>query len=688
MKKLINEAVELFQKGHLEKSKEVSLKLLEMDQDNFDALYLLGIISFHLKEYQQSFKFLDKAIIINSNIPDLYNIYSLVLCQVNNFKEALKYLDKAIDIKPNYFDAFYNKGNVYFHLNEYDKSIENYKKSLSINPKNKDALNNLGNVYNETKSYINALDCYEKALGIDTNNSLAFYNKGKVLKALNRLDEAIISYNKAIELNKNFSEAYKNLGNLFLDKKKYNEAIFNHKIALKIDPNITFLGGTIIQSKCSICDWTDIENDKIILENNILSEKKFSNPFPVISLIDSPSLQKKVSEIFVKDLSNNIKKIEKYKYKQNKKIRLGYFSSDFHSHATSHLMVELFEYHNKDKFEIYAFSFGKNDNSEIRNRLNKSFDKFFDVSLKSNDEIINICNENNIDIAIDLKGFTDNNRFGLFIQRCAPIQISYLGYPGTTGCNTMDYLIADSVLISDQNRKFYTEKIIYMPNSYQINESKKKISTKKFTRKDFGLNEDSFVFCCFNQTYKILPEIFNLWVKILKNVENSIIWLLSDNKISELNLKKEFNKNGIDVERIKFAQRLPLDEHLKRHSLADLFLDTYPCNAHTTASDALRTGLPLITLSGQSFASRVSASLLVSLDLNELITDNQDDYVNLAVKLAKNNELLNEIRNKLKENIKNKSLFNSKLFTKNIEIAFEKVYENYSKGKKPDHINI
>ena len=252
----------------------------------------------------------------------------------------------------------------------------------------------------------------------------------------------------------------------------------------------------------------------------------------------------------------------------------------------------------------------------------------------------------------------------------------------------MDYLIADRVLISDQNRKFYTEKIIYMPNSYQINESKKKISTKKFTRKDFGLNEDSFVFCCFNQTYKILPEIFNLWVKILKNVENSIIWLLSDNEISELNLKKEFNKNGIDVERIKFAQRLPLDEHLKRHSLADLFLDTYPCNAHTTASDALRTGLPLITLCGQSFASRVSASLLVSLDLNELITDNQDDYVNLAVKLAKNNELLNKIRNKLKENIKNKSLFNSKLFTKNIEIAFEKVYENYSKGKKPDHINI
>ena len=523
---------------------------------------------------------------------------------------------------------------------------------------------------------------------IDTNNSLAFYNKGKVLKALNRLDEAIISYNKAIELNKNFSEAYKNLGNLFLDKKKYNEAIFNHKIALKIDPNITFLGGTIIQSKCSICDWTDIENDKIILKNNILNEKKFSNPFPVISLIDSPSLQKKVSEIFVKDLSNNIKKIEKYKYKQNNKVRLGYFSSDFHSHATSHLMVELFEYHNKDKFEIYAFSFGKNDNSEIRNRLNKSFDKFFDVSLKSNDEIINICNENNIDIAIDLKGFTDNNRFGLFIQRCAPIQISYLGYPGTTGCNTMDYLIADRVLISDQNRKFYNEKIIYLPNSYQINESNKKISTKKFTRKDFGLKEDSFVFCCFNQTYKILPEIFNLWVKILKNVENSIIWLLSDNEISELNLKKEFNKNGINVERIKFAKRLPLDEHLKRHSLADLFLDTYPCNAHTTASDALRTGLPLITLSGQSFASRVSASLLVSLDLNELITDNQDDYVNLAVKLAKNNELLNKIRNKLKENIKNKSLFNSKLFTKNIEIAFEKVYENYSKGKKPDHIHI
>ncbi len=687
MNKLLNDAINLLRSGKLVESKEICLNIIRKDKNNFNALNFLGIIFFHLKDYQQSIIYFDKAVKLKSNIPDLYNNYSLALCQLSKFKIALECLDKATYIKPDYVDAFYNKANIYFQLKDYEKSIENYRQAIKINPKFNNAFLNLGNIYEIKKSYNKAYEYYEKSLNIDQNNFLAHYNKAKVLKALNRLDESEESYIKAITLNRNFFEAYKNLGNLYLELKIYDKAIYNHEIALKLNPDIPFLGGTIIQSKCSAFDWSNLKSSKDIMEKNILEEKKFSNPFPVISMFDSLILQKKVSEIYLKDLSKKLIKNEYVKSKIiNKKIRVAYFSSDFHSHATSHLMIELFEFHDKDKFEIFAFSFGKDDKSEMRNRIYKSFFKFYDVSMNSNEEVINICRKENIDIAVDLKGFTENNRFELFIQKCAPIQVSYLGYPGTTGSEAIDYLIADKVLIPDESRKFYSEKIIYMPNSYQINEREKKISTKNFKREDFGLKKDKFVFCCFNQSYKILPDIFKTWVKILKSVNNSQIWLLSDSKITEQNIKKEFANYNIGLERVIFAKRMPIEDHLKRHNLADLFLDTYPCNAHTTASDTLRSGLPMITLMGETFASRVSASLLSSLDLKELITENFNDYSSLAIKFGNNPELLKKIKIKLNENIKNKTLFDSKLFTKNLEFAYDKVYKNFLANKKPDHI--
>ena len=377
-----------------------------------------------------------------------------------------------------------------------------------------------------------------------------------------------------------------------------------------------------------------------------------------------------------------MKKIKK------KKIKIGYYSSDFHNHATMYLMANLFELHDKNKFETYAYSFGPDDSSKIRKRVMKTFDKFFDVKSKTTKEIVQHSRELNLDIAVDLKGFTNNNRFDLFIERCAPIQISYLGFPGTTSSDCIDYLIADKIVIPEENKNYYSENIIYLPNSYQVNDSKPDLSKKIFSKKDFNLPENKFIFCCFNHNFKILPDMFEIWMKILKKVKNSVIWLLIENETAQNNLKKILVSNDIDPNRMIFAGRLPHSEHIIRLGLADLFLDTFPCNAHTTASDALRSSLPIITIKGNSFASRVASSLLSSVGLEELITKSGKEYEELAVKIAENKNFYKEIKDKLKKNIIDMPLFNSKLFTKKLETSYIEVYKNYNENIKPETIRI
>ena len=365
------------------------------------------------------------------------------------------------------------------------------------------------------------------------------------------------------------------------------------------------------------------------------------------------------------------------KNKLNKKIRIGYYSADFREHAMSYLLANLFEQHDKTKFELIAFSFGSGKNDEIRNRISSSFDKFIDVNLKSDKEIFQLSRDLKIDIAVDLMGFTQNSRFNIFIQRCAPIQVNYLGYPGTSGANCIDYLIADKILIPKENQKYFSEKIVYMPDSYQVNDSKRKISDKVFTKKELNLPEDGFVFCCFNQSYKITPYVYDIWMKLLKRVDGSVLWLIKDSDIGSHNLKKEAQKRGVEPDRIIFAEKMSNSEHLARHRLADLFIDTFPYTAHTTCSDALWSGLPVITKMGESFVSRVSASLLTAIGLPELITKTEKDYEELTFKIARDKSLLNEIKKKLNKNRAIKPLFNTKLFTKNIESAFQIMHERY-----------
>jgi predicted O-linked N-acetylglucosamine transferase (SPINDLY family) len=357
-------------------------------------------------------------------------------------------------------------------------------------------------------------------------------------------------------------------------------------------------------------------------------------------------------------------------------------------HAVAFLLAQMLEEHDKDSFEMFAFSFCPHlERDRYQKRIINSVDKFIFSENLTDLEIVNLSKELNIDIAIDLNGHTGSSRTGIFENRVAPIQINYLGYPSTMGSSFIDYIIADPIIISEKNKPFFTEKIVFLPHTYQCNDNKKIIEKKK-SRLEFGLKEDQFVFCSFNNSYKITPKIFNAWMEILSKTENSVMWILVDNTLSSKNLQLEAKKNGVSRDRLIFSERVDISTHLSRLPLADLFLDTSPYNAHTTASDALFMNLPVLTLIGESFQARVCASLLTAIGIPELITHSLEQYKNVAIELANNGQKIIELKAKLKNNISIMPLFNTKLYTQNLEKAYKKMYEDYCAGLKPRDIYI
>lgn len=445
-----------------------------------------------------------------------------------------------------------------------------------------------------------ALDSFDHTIEINPNYPTAHANRGITLKRLNRLNEAISSLDKAIELKNDNAEAYIERGDALQDLKHFEEALADYERALELSPEYPFLFGTIVHSKNSMCLWRDQSNDIETIKSGVHNDRPVSASFPLLALVDDPIIHLQTADKWVREKVQPNGKLGIISTKpRGGKLHIAYLSADFYNHATSYLMAELFELHDRDKFELTAISFGPQSTDEMRQRLINLFDQFTDVRGKSDEDVARFCREVGVDIAVDLKGFTKNSRPGILAERCAPIQISWLGYPGTMAAPFIDYIIADRTLITDHDLQFYTEKVIWMPDTYQVNDSKRSISDKVFTRAECDLPEKGFVFCCFNNSFKILPDTFRIWMRILNRVPGSVLWLLEDNEVAVKNLRVEAALSGINPNRLVFAKRLPLDEHLARHGIADLFIDTWPCNAHTTASDALWAGLPVLTKAGK-----------------------------------------------------------------------------------------
>ncbi|MBK69446.1 MAG: hypothetical protein CMF54_06635 [Legionellales bacterium] len=582
-------------------------------------------------------------------------------------------------------NKMYEKLINFFNQKDYDKLIDEYSFLKEKKLVTAFVLNLVGLSYANQNKYQKAIDFISDAIDLDPNFPDPYNNIAIVYYSIKEYSLAKDNFLKCLELNNNHFQAAYGLANTYKMTQEFKLAIKYYNQSINLDRNFYPSWIQKIRTQSQICDWNQNEKDVEFLCKN-LKDKSF-DPYLSLFMINDSALQFKIAKLYVENKYKNNEYSFNLSRNINKKIKIGYFSSDFMNHATMHLMKKMFIKHNHDKFDIYCYSYGKKKD-EVTEEIKKSITNFKDISNKSDDDLIVYLRDQKIDIAIDLKGFCSENKFFIFSRKIAPIQVSYLGYPGTTGANFIDYIIADNVLINEENRKFFSEKIIFMPDSYQVNDDGKKISNIKLSREDYGLPKDTFVFCCFNKIAKIHKTEFDTWLNILKKSAKSILWLLSENDIAINNLKKYAKKNGVDPNRIIFSSKQKLDVHLARHRLADLFLDTFTCNAHTTASDALWAELPIITKSGNTFASRVASSLLTSLGLDELITYNIKDYENLAINLSENKNKLNTINNKLKKNKLSMSLFNTLKFTRNIENAYSIIYDKYSKNERTADIKV
>jgi predicted O-linked N-acetylglucosamine transferase (SPINDLY family) len=571
--------------------------------------------------------------------PDSYNSRGLALHRLQRHQEAVEAFDQAIAIDPGYANAYGNRGNSLIELRQHQRALESYDHVLLL-----------------------AATCAE-----------AYNGRATALHGLGQSPAAVESWNQAILSKPDYAQAYGNRGIVLFEMLEYQRALESLDHAVRLQPNYPYLGGLRLHLKRLLCDWKDIDEQTRQVESQIERGERASPPFMMLAITASPALQKKVAEIYVQDTCPPIP-VTLPSHPRRDKIRLGYFSADFHNHAICYLMAELFERHDKSRFELLAFSFGRDQQDEMRTRVSAAMDHFLDVRFLSDEEVTRLSREREVDIAVDLMGFTQQARTGIFARRAAPIQVNYLGYPATMGASYIDYLIADRLLIPPESRQHYSEEIIYLPDTFQAN-SRNLPSETRCTRAQERLPEHAFVYCCFSNGYKIAPAMFDVWMRILQRVEGSVLWLFEGNPWVADNLRQEAARRGISGHRLIFARGLPLTEHLARLPLADLFLDTLPFNAGAMASPALWAGLPLLTCMGETFAGRMAASLLQAVRMPELVTTTSAEYEALAVEFALDRERYQELRQKLHRNRLTTPLFDAEVFTRNLEAAYLAMYE-------------
>ena len=635
--------------------------------------------------------YLKQALRLQSSNPHVLRLLGVISAQRRQYSDALKYLNNSLKALPKNSLALSNLGNVFLELKEYSNALDAYDKSIKIDSKYEEAWSNKGNVLYELKRFEEAIAHHDKALSLKPDYAEAWSNKGNVLYELKHFEEAIAHHDKALSLKPNYAEGWSNKGGVLKELKRFDEAIAHYDKALSLKPDIDWVYGDLLHTKMKICSWSGLAESLEDISKKVVKTEKVASPFQLLALNDDALLHKKSSEIYAQaKYPSNPTLGSIPKAAQRERIRVAYFSPDFRNHPVSFLTSELFEIHDRSRFEVFAFSLQKAPIGDEANlRLRKGFDRFIDVDDMTDREIAQLARELEIDIAIDLAGPTQHSRTGIFSYRAAPIQVNWLGYPGTIGVDFIDYIVADKIIIPAPHQQFYTEKIVYLPNTYMVDDSKRTASTRVFTREECGLPQNAFVFCCFNNDYKFNPQVLDGWSRILSAAKDSVLWISENNERFRTNITIEFEKRGIDAMRIIFAARVELmADHLARYTLADLFLDTHPYNAHTTAVDSLKAGIPVLTLKGQSFPSRVAASLLNVAGLPELITSTQEEYELLAIGLATNPQKLLDIKLKLAKNRLSTPLFDTPLFAKNIETAYIEMHRRYHAGIELDHIVI
>lgn len=692
-------ALRYFRAGQLTEAELIFKQVLASQPNHADTHHLLGIICYQTNRTAEAITYISQALLVSPRNLDYLNNYGLALRANNQLPEALKSFQQAVLLQPKDLDVQLNIGNTLIELNRFEEAAGYYRRVLRVFPKKDDVrialchcLSSLGNTAHTQGKLIQAEACFQEAILFNSRDSVLFYNLGNAQRELGKPAEAAKQYQQAIKFDPNDADIYNNLGNVQRELGQLDLAIASYEKAIAINPKLYHAKVHLVHQKQHICDWQGLDIDIAEIRHwvNTVPSAQIS-PFAFLAMPTTTSTEQKLC---TNNWVNNryaslIAHAEQLNFSQTKikakKIKIGYLSADFRLHPLAFLISELIELHDRSQFVIIAFSYGTNDKSTTRARLEKAFDQFYDVKNLSEIEAAQKIHACDIDILIDLTGFTQTSRTGIVALHPAPISVNWLGFPGTmgglNGKGLFDYILTDSFISPTDSANDYAEQLALLPNCYQPNDRKRPIG-KTPIREACDLPENTFVFCCFNQTFKITPDVFSVWMRLLKAQPNSVLWLLDCNQWAKRNLIREALAQGVEADKLIFAPRVSIANHLARHVHADLFLDTLPYNAHTTCSDALWMGVPVLTNVGDTFASRVAGSLLQAADLNEFITYSLQDYENKALYFLKNPAHLLKVKEKLLSELMTAKLFDTALFAKSLETIYQSIWQKYLNTKQ------
>lgn len=714
---LLRLAAALQRNGRRSEALTAIRKLLELSPGNARGWNLLGNLQLESGALADAIESYDRALVLNGNYAVARHNRAVALMQGGRPAEAEKEFAHLVELKLGEGTALVPLGICLATQGKHGEAVAVFDQALTLGAETAalhraraESLRNLNRPVEALASYdraiaaddnaesrigrgmlrlslqrvIEALPDFDRALSFSRGIADAWLGRGTALFRLGRFGEAEAAFDECLSLRPQDKNALYNRANARLALKHFDDAARDAETLLQLDPEYAYAPGLLLHARLYACDWRDYQRLRSSAADAVNDGRRAIHPFLNLAISDVPALNLRAAEIFARDLyppaSSSCRRGELYRHDR---IRIAYLSADFYDHATAFLMAGAFEQHDRASFETIAMSYGPDDRSQMRRRLESAFEHFLDVRTFSDRTIAEKLRGMEVDIAIDLKGYTGEARPGILAQRAAPIQVHYLGYPGSLGTSMIDYLIADEIVIPQHAMKHYAEQIVYLPGCHQCNDSKRSDFAVNPTRAELGLPENSFVFCCFNSSFKIGPDIFAVWMRLLREISDSILWLLKSSPGAAANLGREAARQGIAPERLIFAELVPIQEHLARLRVADLALDTFPYGAHTTASDAVWAGVPLVTIAGASFASRVAASILTSAGLSGFVTASADEYLDRAISLARSRETFAAIRKDLRERRGAMSLFDTALITRRLESAYAMMYERYQSGLPP-----
>jgi len=684
----LERAVALQKAGHFEVAQALYDQILRLQPRHFDALHLSGLIAAERNDPQRANELFSRAIAVNPNYAQAHHNLAIALAELGQFDAAVHSYDAAIALAPDSAKAHNDRGNALADLGQNEAAVAAYDRAVALDPDYAEAHYNRGCALAALSQMRAALDCYDRAIAQRPDYARAWNNRGVALEALGRTEEALPCFERAIAIAPDYSDASNNLAFALAALKRYPEALESFDRHLALRPDYPFAAGARVRTQMAIGDWEGLDARFADLAARIERGEPIARPFDALAVYDSPSLQRKAAKTWVdvrcppNDALGPLPASAAHN-----RIRVGYFSPDFRNHALSALTAELFERHDRSRFEIYGFSLAPDDGSAMRKRVAAAFDHFVDVQERSDLDVAGLARALGVDIAVDLAGFTQGARTGIFALRAAPVQASWLGFLGTMAASYIDYLIADATIVPEALSRNYSEKIVRLP-SYQPNDTERVVADRRFTRAELGLPPAGFVFCSFNDTYKLTPAVFDRWMRILRRAEGSVLLLYADNDVAPENLRREAQAREVDPARLVFGTRLSAPEYIARFRVADLFLDTLPYNGGVTASDALWAGLPVLTCMGEAFASRVAASLLNAVGLPELVTNTPEAYEDLAVALAISPERLDALKRRLEENRATAPLFDIGRHVRTLEAAYAEMHRRAQAGLAPEAIDV